>query len=134
MGQDSWQAEQRKPYFLANAGRAFAGWLQVSTTGTRTKAKESRDIAEFIKLRRRERLNTRIAGLLGEIESKSVFEKRISHKAQSDFLCLWQMRTPHIRRKRYYHRTARNPTTAQLKSSSGFLTKFLHRLFVGQNP
>jgi hypothetical protein len=27
IGHDSWQAEQRKPYFLANAGMAFASWL-----------------------------------------------------------------------------------------------------------
>jgi hypothetical protein len=26
-GHDSWQAEQRSPYFLAKAGNALAGWL-----------------------------------------------------------------------------------------------------------
>src|SRR5579863_239901 len=38
MGQDSWQAEQRRPYFLAKAGRAFAGWLALNIRKTRTSA------------------------------------------------------------------------------------------------
>jgi hypothetical protein len=46
MGQDSWHAEQRSPYFLAKAGRAFADGLQVKTTAASTKVRENNDIAE----------------------------------------------------------------------------------------
>jgi hypothetical protein len=75
MGQDSWQAEQRRPYFRAKAGRAFAGWLQVSTTDARTRATAANDVARRKMLRRRELLETRMAGLLGKIKLRIGFSK-----------------------------------------------------------
>src|SRR5580698_2334498 len=38
MGQDSWQAEQRRPYFRAKAGIAFAGWLPLKIRKIKTRA------------------------------------------------------------------------------------------------
>ena len=46
MGQDSWQAEQRNPYFLAKAGRAFADGLTHSIKKARIRPKDSGDDAK----------------------------------------------------------------------------------------
>jgi len=46
MGQDSWQAEQRRPYFLAKAGSAFAGWLALKTTKASTRAALRNEVEE----------------------------------------------------------------------------------------
>jgi hypothetical protein len=37
-GHDSWQAEQRSPYFLAKAGNALADWLALKSRKTNAKA------------------------------------------------------------------------------------------------
>jgi hypothetical protein len=37
-GHDSWQAEQRSPYFLANAGNALAVWLALKNRKINAKA------------------------------------------------------------------------------------------------
>src|ERR1700733_5597314 len=81
MGQDSWHAEQRRPYFLAKAGSAWAGWLQVSTTEMTTRAKENNEGASRNTLRIWERVETCMTGLLGKIESRSVLlSKRLLTK------------------------------------------------------
>jgi len=38
MGQLSWQAEQRRPYFLAKAGIALADWLEPKMRKANAKA------------------------------------------------------------------------------------------------
>jgi hypothetical protein len=38
IGQDSWHAEQRMPYFRANAGKAFEGLVAPSTVATTSRA------------------------------------------------------------------------------------------------
>jgi hypothetical protein len=46
MGQDSWQAEQRNPYFRAKAGRALAEGLMLSTRKARIRPKDNGDAAK----------------------------------------------------------------------------------------
>jgi hypothetical protein len=43
-GQDSWQAEQRSPYFLAKAGKALADWLLAKIRKTNAKAAAMTDV------------------------------------------------------------------------------------------
>jgi hypothetical protein len=43
-GHDSWQAEQRKPYFLAKAGNAVADWLLLRIKKINAKAAVSTEL------------------------------------------------------------------------------------------
>src|ERR1700691_2011467 len=78
MGQDSWQAEQRSPYFRAKAGKAFAGWLLLRTMDARTRATAAKEVASCKMLRRWKRLEACMAGLLGKIKSNLVILKSTS--------------------------------------------------------
>jgi hypothetical protein len=44
-GHDSWQAEQRSPYFLAKAGNALADWLALKSRKTNAKATARTELA-----------------------------------------------------------------------------------------
>jgi hypothetical protein len=43
IGQDSWQAEQRNPYFRANAGKASARWLTPNIRNRTDRATSKKD-------------------------------------------------------------------------------------------
>jgi hypothetical protein len=61
IGHDSWQAEQRSPYFLAKAGRAFAGWLALRTRNTTITTAVRTDVADCNLWSRPDRVNIDMA-------------------------------------------------------------------------